>query len=196
LRSSEVASGRLVGGSWGAVKPRHKPRDPWAERGRQEIRFSEAKQPRLHRIDMTNPGRNSSLRRLGDANPTRIGPAGLAVPVPAASPTGAPTPSAPRSRAPRTGGPSRRGRRGVGDPGTDHHPHDRDQHCGEGCCHPSRPSACETPKLRAPLAAAARKARIVLPLPSMGTLPGFHPHFCQPYLGSCGSGRTRSRLWS
>ena len=39
---------------------------------------------------MTNPGRNSSLRRLGDENPTRIGPAGLAVPVPAASPTGGP----------------------------------------------------------------------------------------------------------
>jgi|SRR5829696_1600757 len=39
---------------------------------------------------MTNPGRNSSLRRLGDDNPTRIGPAGLAVPVPAASPTGGP----------------------------------------------------------------------------------------------------------
>lgn len=67
---------------------------------------------------------------------------------------------------------------------------------GEGCCHQSRPSACQTPKLKAPLAAAARKARIVLPLPSTATLPGFHPHFCQPYLGSCGSGRTRSWLWS
>lgn len=87
---AKLASGRLVRGSWGAVKPRHKPRDLWAERGRQEIRFSEAKQPRLHRIDMTNPGRNSSLRRLGDENPTRIGPAGLAVPVPAASPTAGP----------------------------------------------------------------------------------------------------------
>ena len=48
----------------------------------------------------------------------------------------------------------------------------------------------------APLAVAARKARIVLPLPSMATLPGLHPRFCQPYLGSCGSGRTMSRLWS
>jgi hypothetical protein len=47
-----------------------------------------------------------------------------------------------------------------------------------------------------PEAAAARKARIVLPLPSMGTLPGFHPRFCQPYLGSCGSGRMMSRLGS